>query len=226
MSRRDDQLVQEDLDWLYSGDGCKVFGPSPMGRQLEEARLFSCGSEPCWQCNVDGGGFSPGVMDDGSWCQECNGTGYTETPKVGPEHGEVTARPLSPNGTKSSNREEEHDGKVTFKFAVLSRAVRRVEVERPKLAQALEAYHGPRGVRWGAAAWGAYIPVVAITHEGAKVIAAEQKRGQKGSCDEIIWNWSERTLKDAKETKDREHVIAAAKAVMIAAWDAFKEALG
>lgn len=218
------RLAQEELDWLYSGQGSSVFERSPLGRQLELMMLFSRGSEPCWSCNPDGEGESPGVAADGSWCQHCNGTGYLDAPKGGVDDDRVTARPAKIGDQRDAARESyEMDG-VILRAAQLSRAARRVERESPRFGQALEAYHGPRGSRWASCEWGAYLPVIALN--GAKLAEAEQKRGATGSLDELVWLWLSGAATKPNRQAARDRVVTEAKLLMVAAWGAFVNAKG
>lgn len=219
------RLAQEELDWLYSGQGSSVFERSPLGRQLELMMLFSRGSEPCWSCNPDGAGDSPGVDLDGSWCKHCNGTGYLDAPKGGTnDDSNLTARPSKIGDQRDSARESyEMDG-VILRAAQLSRAARRVERDSPRFGQALEAYHGPRGVRWASCEWGAYLPVIALG--GAKLAAAEQAKGSKGSLDELVWLWLTGAATAKNRHPMRNRVVTEAKLLMVAAWGSFVNAKG
>lgn len=220
--------AQEELDWLFSGQGASVFERSPIGRQLELMMLFSRGSEPCWRCNENGEGTSPGVAADGSWCTECEGTGFLDValkgPRLGNDDDHLTARPSKVGDSRDGGRESyEMDG-VILRAAMISRAVRKVEQHTPRHAQALEAYHGPRGSRWASCEWGSYLPVIALS--GAKLAAAEQARGAKGSLDELVWLWltGANTAKNRQPVRDR--VVTQAKLLMVAAWGSFVDARG
>lgn len=212
--------AEDELDWLFSGAGACVFERSTLGAQLDQMKLFAASSEPCPICNTDGRGLSPGILDDGSWCEECEAVGHVAVKHTG-SHVFATVIP-KPTHAREDCYEMDQD---IMRAAELSRAVRIVESRKPRLAMALEAFHGPRGLLWRdhkmvgplCTVDGRHLPVFSLTATGLAAIKHEQSIGTMGSADELCAAWLARPKRTTDAVRDALDLMAEAWGAYIAA---------
>lgn len=221
------EQASHELEWLLSGKGASVFERSPLGEQLYQMQLFAARSRRCKAEGCKKGIIKSGPRE-GEWCEKCQGTGFLDvcTPR--------SDEPLMHiNPTRSSFRMDAYDNDwMVIAAAQASRALRDVEHENTLASQALELYHGPRGLRVASDKGnitGAILCVVPLTKSGAVLVEDERVKGRNGRPEELaVLAWRRTAKGDAGTELDNRRSIAltAAKELVVAGWDTYSTVRG
>lgn len=193
------EQVEGALRWYAMGDRSGELERSTMGYQLELARLQRWALLPCPVC---AGTPDVGILEDGTECPNCHGTGVYETQPRTPWRPDVVdgvagCRLLERLDARStgSSRPTNRGGceanlGVWHGLLDIDRAVRRLDRERHSWAQALLWYWGPRGNRYdgrqvGPVSEGRLVPVLHLTEAGTRLFQLHQESCQcDGSADD------------------------------------------
>ena len=155
------------LSWFF-GSGRTAFERSTFGPMLERAELYGHGSWRCSRCRGSGV-----LQGNGAWCDRCNGTGaipYQLDPASSERIDQITAHSTGSNHGAGYVP----DDTVMARYAVISR---RLSLLPRRLALALEAYHGDRGIHCAAHHTWPMVAVYPLTASGQKLARLASEKG-------------------------------------------------
>lgn len=221
------EQASHELEWLLSGKGASVFERSPLGEQLYQMQLFAARSRRCKSAGCKKGIIKSGPRE-GEWCEKCQGTGFLDvcTPR--------SDEPLMHiNPTRSSFRMDAYDNDwMVIAAAQASRALREVEQENTLASQALELYHGPRGLRVAGDKGnpaGAILAVVPLSKFGAGLVEDERAKGRNGRPEELaVTAWRRVEKGDSATELENRRTLAldTAKGLVVSGWDIYSTVRG